>query len=349
MLFHVGAIWRLNQLGLLPRLKRISSVSGGSITAGVLGMVWKDCQFDSNSTANNLEELFVKPLRKLASITIDAGSILEGMLIPHKSIADEVAAAYQKHLFGDTTLRDLPSDGQGPRFVINATNVQTRVLWRFSKPFMGDYRVGLIPNPDVKLAVAVGASSAFPPFLSPAVLNLSPQDFYMVTKGDLHFEPYVSTAVLTDGGVYDNLGLETAWKNYETILVSDGSGVADDEPEPKRDWLQRIYRVLNLLDDQVVSLRKRQVIASYQMGIRKGAYWGIRTDIENYQLPDALQCPHDRTLLLANTPTRLTTLDDDLQQRLINWGFAVCDAAVRKHLQGTFSKPSAFPYPASGV
>jgi hypothetical protein len=29
--------------------------------------------------------------------------------------------------------------------------------------------------------------------------------------------------VLTDG-VYDNLGLETAWKRYETVLVSDGGG-----------------------------------------------------------------------------------------------------------------------------
>ena len=37
MLFHVGALWRLNELGYLPQLKRISSVSGGSITAGVLG------------------------------------------------------------------------------------------------------------------------------------------------------------------------------------------------------------------------------------------------------------------------------------------------------------------------
>jgi len=33
----------------------------------------------------------------------------------------------------------------------------------------------------------------------------------------LQFEPYTSNVVLTDGGVYDNLGLETAWKNYETI------------------------------------------------------------------------------------------------------------------------------------
>ena len=67
-------------------------------------------------------------------------------------------------------MQDLPTDAQGPRFVINATNVQTRVLWRFSKPFMGDYRVGLIKDPKVELAIAVGASSAFPPILSPVTL-----------------------------------------------------------------------------------------------------------------------------------------------------------------------------------
>ena len=36
MIFHVGAIWRLNELRYLPKLERVSSVSGGSITAGVL-------------------------------------------------------------------------------------------------------------------------------------------------------------------------------------------------------------------------------------------------------------------------------------------------------------------------
>ena len=98
-----------------------------------------------------------------------------------------------------------------------------------------------------------------------------------------------------------------------------------------------------------MSLRKRQVIASYQMGLRKGSYWGIRTDIKNYQLADALDCPHDRTLVLANTPTRLKKLDDTLQERLINWGFAACDAAIRKHVRGDLQKPPGFPYPRSGV
>ena len=33
MLFHLGALWRLNELGYLKKLARISSVSGGSITS----------------------------------------------------------------------------------------------------------------------------------------------------------------------------------------------------------------------------------------------------------------------------------------------------------------------------
>lgn len=52
-----------------------------------------------------------------------------------------------------------------------------------ANPFMGDYRVALIRNPKVDLAVAVAASSAFPPFLSPAVLKLNPADFDPTTKG----------------------------------------------------------------------------------------------------------------------------------------------------------------------
>jgi NTE family protein len=349
MLFHLGALLRLNDAGLLRGLVRISSVSGGSITAGLLGLAWKELRFNEDQVATNLRELVIDPIRRLADETIDQASIVKGILLPRRTIADEIADAYRKHLFGDATLQDLPSDNEGPRFVINATNVQTNVLWRFSKPFMGDYRVGLIRSPKLELAVAVGASSAFPPFLSPVVLSLNPADFDPTTKGDLQFKPYTSEVFLTDGGVYDNLGLETAWKGYETILVSDGGGSSSVEPEPKREWLQHVYRVLNLLDSQVRSLRKRQVIGSYQLGLRKGTYWGIRTNIADYHLPTAMDCPFQETMRLANTPTRLKNLDPSLQERLINWGFAVCDAAIRTHLNPTLPRPIDFPYSGAGV
>src|SRR6201990_3775168 len=42
MLFHAGALARLNELGLLSRAARISSVSGGSIASGFLAHVWSE-------------------------------------------------------------------------------------------------------------------------------------------------------------------------------------------------------------------------------------------------------------------------------------------------------------------
>jgi NTE family protein len=233
--------------------------------------------------------------------------------------------------------------------VINATNVQTKILWRFSKPFMGDYRVGLIRNPKLELAVAVGASSAFPPVLSPVELKLNASDFDTSTAGGLQNPPYDSDVILSDGGVYDNLGLETAWKEYDTILVSDGGGATPDDPNPHRDWPRHAYRILELLDNQVGSLRKRWVIGSFQAQLRKGAYWGIRSHIQDYGLQDTLPCPDDRTLQLANTPTRLKAMGEDLQQRLVNWGYAICDAGIRKHVAPRSAAPKQFPFKAAGV
>ena len=345
MLFHVGSLWRLFETGLLFRLDRISSVSGGSITAGVLGLVWDRLFPSPTPDRGRFEEHVVAPIRRLADETIDASALVGGLLLPG-SISEKVQAAYRKHLFGDATLQDLTDK---PRFVINATNVQSGALWRFSKPYMRDYRVGEVRNPTVLMSMAVTASSAFPPVLSPLTMELDPRSFTPGSGDDLQVEPYTSRVVLTDGGVYDNLGLETAWKRYETVLVSDAGGKMRAEEEPKEDWARHAYRVLNLIDNQVRSLRKRQLIEAYRNHVRKGAYWGIRTDIADYALSDPLPCPYERTLDLAETPTRLKRMNPELQERLINWGYAVCDAALRAHLDPGLSRPADFPYPAVGV
>lgn len=350
MLFHVGALWRMHETGLLGRLARISSVSGGSITAGVLALHWPALAADTARQAASFARAVVAPIRALAGDTIDADSIISGLVLPGR-ISDRVAAAYDRHLFNGATLQDLPDT---PRFVINATNVQSGALWRFEKPYMRDYRVGEVRHPTIPLAQAVAASSAFPPVLSPFELRLDPAAFTPATGTDLQREPYTSQVILTDGGVYDNLGLEPVWKRYDTVLVSDAGGAMQPEPEPASDWARHAYRILNLVDNQVRALRKRLLIASYRLppgdeDHRAGAYWGIRTDIANYQLPDALACPPERTMALANTPTRLARLADDVQERLINWGYAVCDAAIRRHVDPHAGPPPRFPYPASGV
>jgi NTE family protein len=150
MLFHLGALWRLNEVGYLKKLDRISSVSGGLIAAGVLAVGWPKLDFDSAGIARDFTEQVVEPLRNLAGKTIDAWSIIRGILLPGTA-AERIADAYRKHLFGNATLQDIPDDP--PRFVFNARNVQSGALWRFMKPYMRDWRVGEVEKTKVALAV----------------------------------------------------------------------------------------------------------------------------------------------------------------------------------------------------
>ena len=92
------------------------------------------------------------------------------------------------------------------------------------------------------------------------------------------------------------------------------------------------------------SLRKREVIDAFKSD-RKGTYWGIRTNIADYQLPSSLTCPFDKTIRLADIPTRLHRIGRQEQEKLINWGYAACDAAMRKHVDPTLPRPAGFPYP----
>jgi NTE family protein len=345
MIFHLGAIIRLNEAGYLSKLKRISSVSGGSITAAMLGLKWQSLNF-SGGIASNLKEEVIDPIRDFAHHTVDIPSVISGVLLPG-TINDKVIHAYKKYLFADATLQNLPDDP--PRFVINATNVQSGALVRFSKPYMRDYKIGAIYNPTILLAAAVAASSAFPPFLSPAFLELDPELFSSAKEGEsLTDDEYRKRMLLTDGGVYDNLGMETVWKKFDTVLVSDGGMKFSPDATPAEDWIRHSVRILDVIDNQVRSLRKRQLISSFKAGLRKGCYWGITTDIANYKLSDPLLCPFDRTSQLAAEPTRLSDMSDEIQERLINWGYAVCDAALRRHVDSSLTAPTDFPY-AGGV
>ena len=346
MLFHLGALIRLNETGLLAGMDRISSVSGGSITAATLGLHWEKLDW-RDGIATDLEECVVEPVRALARHTIDMSSVIEGMA-PFTSVGKRVAHSYREHLFGDAELRDLPGPG-GPLFVICATNMESGALFRFSRPHVADWRVGMIEEPRVSLADAVAASSAFPPVLSPFDIDLRDACWESQKGNDLAVDEFRDTISLSDGGVYDNLGLETVWKRCRNVLVSDGGGHIPDDPDPPHDWPRHMLRVLHVIDNQVRSLRKRQTIASYRLGLRGGTYWSVRSDIDDYGLSDALRCPQPLTELLAATPTRLKKLPDTTQERLINWGYAITDAGLRRWVAPTLPAPTGFPYPESGI
>jgi NTE family protein len=141
------------------------------------------------------------------------------------------------------------------------------------------------------------------------------------------------------------MALELAWNRFETILVSDGSRRAAPEPRPARNVVGHLLRTMELIDLQVASLRKRQLLDSFRSGIRKGTYWGAATRIEHYGLPDALPCPAERVAGLAELSSGFRPLKRGVPKRLVNWGYAVCDAALRRHVDPSLARPLGFPFP----
>lgn len=367
MLFHLGAIWRLAELGFLGSgehtavmrdgtrnvvgtLQRISSVSGGSITSALLALKWAKLDVNQPGLADRFVEHVVKPIRGLSEVPI-AGtdrkgrwSILFDIFRPG-SINDHVIAAYKEHLYGNATLQDLPDS---PRFVINASNLQSGALWRFSKSYMWDWRVGKIENPTVSLAQAVAASSAFPPFLAPALLSLKESDYTPGTggggKNDLQKPPFTTHPVLADGGVYDNLGLETAYKRYQTLLVSNAGKPFEMTETVHSDWARLGNRCIGVMDNQVLSLRKRLLLANFKSETRTGCLWDIDQNITVHGAQNVLNSPYSESQKLAQIGTDMSTKDKSTQEQLINWGYANCDAAIRGHVDPTLPAPTRLPY-----
>jgi NTE family protein len=330
VLFHVGVLWRLNKMGVLPKLKRVSSVSGGSITSGLLAVKWPSLSFDGNVATNFVEQV-ASPLQDFCSRTVDVGSVIAGAINPFKSAGEELADEFRRRLGLGVSLQSL-ADDPAPRFVFNSTNYATGSSFRFSKPYCGDYRIGLIRRPGFDVALAVACSCAFPPLLAPIELPVRPDDFEKTEGADLwEKEDFRRRLLLADGGVYDNLGLETVWGRYETVLTSDAgkpfeldAGIASLAPK-------QLFRVMDIGLNQALALRKRMLIREYARGEAKGAYWGIATAIAAYGAEGTIPVSAAKIGELSSIRTRLDKFREQDQCELINWGYAVCDAAVRSH------------------
>lgn len=351
-LFHLGALLRLNELGLLARLSEVSSVSGGSITAAALGRAWARLEFDGQGVARAFGPEVLEPVRRFCGRTHDVPALLLGLALPWKSPVRRLADAYDRWLFRGATLQDLPRDGQGPRFTLYATSLDTGASVRFSRPYLGDYHLGLVREPRHGLALAVAASSGFPPFFAPLQVPMPDGAWEQVPGADLYGDAWRRTRLwLGDGGIYDNLGLERIADRCDVVLVSDAG--APFQPLGSRlglrlSWLSRTKRVLDIAVEQTRALRKRQLIADFKAGARRGTYWGIGTQIGDYRLEahglrPALLADQPLTARLARTRTRLDAFAAQEQARLIDWGYALADAALRRHVLETEPEAGRLP------
>lgn len=342
-LFHAGGVIRLNELGVLPRLSRVSSVSGGSICAGILGMNWSKLKFDADGVATNLGEVFVKPCLDATARTLDIRVSLEGLL-PFVSAGNRLSHLYDRFIFNGFKLNALP---ESPVFVFNATNLQTSGLIRFTRRYIADWRALMCENHQVSLADAVAASSAFPPILSPLRLDLSGETVSTppgarFSDPELHRQP-----VLVDGGVYDNLGLESVWKRCGVVIASYAGFNA--RAEPSNFDIDHLYPMVMAMLSAGEDWRERILVSLYeniladQLRERAGAYWTADTKLEHFPIHDGWKPSLDELHKARDTPTRLEALSLADQTVVINAGYAFADAALRSYLLPDAKPPGSAP------
>jgi predicted acylesterase/phospholipase RssA len=231
-LYHLGLVRFLRDAGILPQVTHITSVSGGSVMAAHLALNWdryngSPSEFDAAASElvtfvrldvrNRIVRRFPLTLplrwpRRLLGLS-NRKLTRTGLLQYH----------YEKYLYGDTRLSQLP---EKPHLHILATNLSEGCLCSFHRGDLLMVRrqkahtfcidrihVGLATVP-----MAVTASSAFPGFFPPLEL----------TGGDVGANVgKFGRQAYTDGGVFDNLGVRM-FRCLERPLLAEGNLCRDD-------------------------------------------------------------------------------------------------------------------------
>jgi len=353
-LFHLGAVRRLNELGVLGRVSVISSVSGGSILAGHLAERVRPWPAPGESFPD-WETRVAVPFRAFCAKNIRTGPILRRLLNPlcwfdGQTQVRALERTYHRKLTG-MLLRDLPAT---PRFIFCATDLAFGVNWVFEKERVGDYQVGYAITPaDWSVARAVAASSCFPPIFGPQWPKLKPDQLhggkYPKRKSR---DALIANLSLTDGGVYDNMATEPIVGDdpaERTMLISDGGAVF--RYEVTQWFVQRLWRYASIVQDQAGKVRRRWLIEQFKRrNPVRGAYWSISSAVTSYGL-DA-----GRGYSKAFATDRIAPIRTDLDAFsageaavLENHGYSLADAGVRVHLPDllppTASEPT-LPHPA---
>jgi NTE family protein len=346
----LGALIRLNELGILSRLSTITSVSGGSILNGLLACRWSSLQRREDGSYANFEEIVARSMREFCAQDLRTPLLLGTRLNPLNwpvllrdrfSVSANFLAQKYEPLFG-LSLGELPQPGpQSPRFVYCATNVSTGACWHFHggpAARMGDFYRGYCDAAEVRVSEAVAASSAFPPGFS--ALRLGIRKDAEFTRDDPWGETRVESAkrpaggatggiLLTDGGVYDNLGVEPVWRTYKTLLVSDAGRPFESVENSGQGIIQRLKRAADISMEQVGSVRRRWLVDEFLGGRRRGAIWTIHSRLADFPLSNRQGYPEEVCKLIHRVRTDLDAFTAAEIGCLENHGYSLADAALR--------------------
>lgn len=231
--FHLGVVRALQECNLLERVKLICSVSGGSILAGHLMLHW-DRYISGGKTFDETSQKIFDFVKRDISLRVFRRWLAGWIIVvprlirrcnPRKILQKE----YDAFLYKRTSFEHLQGLTDRPEIHILATSLTTGALCKFSCNFnSANFEVtGTKPVPITRptLSLAVTASSAYPVFFPAVPVNDKILDVPRKDFDEEHF--------LTDGGVFDNLGIKdlseavNQWQGPGLLIVSDASANFD--------------------------------------------------------------------------------------------------------------------------
>jgi NTE family protein len=245
--FHLGCLRALHESGILPRVKILSTVSGGSVIGALYAATDEPFpEFESRVRAALSRGLALPTIRTafftleglrafacfgligLANLFFLSASWLiwliylltppqhrkkwgpENWHLPFRRFASRTTIfcrAIDDELFKGMRLHDVKSGK--PFLIINAAELRTGSAFYFTPKESGSWRLGKLASKPT-IADAVTASAAYPLFL-PALDVEWPFNKRDGTRR-------VERISLTDGGVYDNLGLAPLWPDRDASI-----------------------------------------------------------------------------------------------------------------------------------
>ncbi|RXV67811.1 patatin [Burkholderia stabilis] len=330
MAFHLGCLRALHDRGLLEKVKVISTVSGGSVIGACLAYWDVDfSEFDrrivgilkkgfNRSIARSvflsretprifmtlvctaipsvllsvvrrtlilLRFLLLLPTRGLESWLAK----LSGSLPVWGSLTTAFEDALKRTVFGDVTLADVK--WSGVQVIINACDLSTGTAFRFGSQLSGGWRYGRIVENDIPVARAVAASAAFPLLLPPLI-----ETFSFEKNG----QKSIRKVVLTDGGVFDNLGVAVlepgrnsdvsvnSFSATHIISLNAGAGQMDGDVSSFW-WIGRVKRSFETVHRKVQDATYGRLHQYVRSGLLKGfgmVYLGQMDSYLPYAPPD---------------------------------------------------------------